>query len=199
MYGGRIFRSAETPGYAPSMPAEEQHASLFVLRLAHALHASGYAAHSLEDVLKHICERLGLIGQFFTTPTAIIASFGTLDAQRTHLIRVQPGELNLGRLSALDAVAKRVSAGELTPQEGSARIEQILGKRPTYPWWLRVLGYAIVSATGARFLGGGLHDVILGGAVGLVIGLLALAFKRLTITSHVLELTAASWAPLSSR
>ena len=53
------------------MPAEEQHASLFVLRLAHALHASGYAAHSLEDVLKHICERLGLIGQFFTTPTAI--------------------------------------------------------------------------------------------------------------------------------
>jgi uncharacterized membrane protein YjjP (DUF1212 family) len=64
-------------------------------------------------VLKHTCERLGLIGQSFTTPTAIIASFGTLDAQRTHLIRVQPGELNLGRLSALDAVAKRVSAGEL--------------------------------------------------------------------------------------
>jgi uncharacterized membrane protein YjjP (DUF1212 family) len=60
----------------------------------------------------------------------------TLEAQRTHLIRAQPGELNLGRLSALDAVAKEVSAGELTPQDGSTRIEQILGKRPTYPWWL---------------------------------------------------------------
>ena len=130
MYAGRIFSSAEMPGYAPSMPAEEQHASLFVLRLAHALHASGYAAHSLEDVLKHVCDRLGLIGQFFTTPTAIMASFGPLDAQRTHLIRVQPGELNLGRLSALDAVAQRVSAGELTPQEGSARIDQILGEAP---------------------------------------------------------------------
>jgi uncharacterized membrane protein YjjP (DUF1212 family) len=174
-----------------SMPAEEQHASLFVLRLAHALHASGYAAHSLEDVLKHICERLGLIGQFYTTPTAIIASFGTLEAQRTHLIRVQPGELNLGRLSALDAVAKGVSAGDLTPQDGSTRIVQILGKPPTYPWWLRVLGYAIVSAAGARFLGGGLNDVGLGAVVGLIIGLLALAFKRLTITSHVFELTAA--------
>jgi uncharacterized membrane protein YjjP (DUF1212 family) len=94
----------------PACPPEEQHASLFVLRLAHALHASGYAAHSLEDVLNHICERLGLISQFYTTPTAIIASFGTLEAQRTHLIRVQPGELDLGRLSALDAVAKGVSA-----------------------------------------------------------------------------------------
>src|ERR1700741_3717408 len=106
------------------MALEEQHASLFVLRLAHALHASGYAAHSLEDVLQHICDRLDLIGQFYTTPTAIVASFGTLETQRTHLIRVQPGELNLGRLSALDAVAKDVADGSLTPQEGSAQIEQ---------------------------------------------------------------------------
>lgn len=72
----------------PTVAPEEQHASLFVPRLAHALHASGYAAHSLEDVLKHICDRLGLIGQFYTTPTAIVASFGTLETQRTHLIRV---------------------------------------------------------------------------------------------------------------
>jgi hypothetical protein len=30
-----------TPGYAPTLAGEEQQASLFVLRLAHALHASG--------------------------------------------------------------------------------------------------------------------------------------------------------------
>ena len=72
------------------MAPEEQHASLFVLRLGHALHASGYAAHSLEEILDHVCDRLGLIGQFFTTPTAILASFGPLDEQRTHLIRVSP-------------------------------------------------------------------------------------------------------------
>jgi uncharacterized membrane protein YjjP (DUF1212 family) len=173
------------------MPPEEQHASLFVLRLGHALHASGYAAHSLEDVLDHVCDRLGLIGQFYTTPTAIFASFGTLDEQRTHLIRVKPGELNLGRLSALDVVAKAASSGAVSPQEGSAQIAQILAKRPTYPWWLRVLGYAIVSAAGAQFLGGGLNDVGLAAVIGMAVGLLALAFKRFTITSHVFELTAA--------
>jgi uncharacterized membrane protein YjjP (DUF1212 family) len=36
-----------------------------------------------------------------------------------------------------------------------------------------------------------MNDVKLGTAIGLIIGLLALAFKRLTITSHVFELTAA--------
>ncbi len=71
-----------------------------------------------------------------------MASFGPLDHQQTHLIRVQPGELNLGRLSALDDVVQAVLDGTQTPQEGSARIDKILTKKPTYPWWLRVFGYA---------------------------------------------------------
>ena len=165
-------------------------AMLFVLRLAQALHASGYAAHSLEDILRHVCDQLGLIGQFFTTPTAIMAAFGPLDHQRTFLIRVQPGELNLGRLSALDEIAQQVVAGTLSPGDGSARIAHILTKKPTYPWWLRVAGYSIVSAAGCQFLGGGRTDVAVGMAVGLLIGLLALLFRRLTITTHVFELTA---------
>src|SRR5678810_560837 len=49
-----------------------------------------------EAILRHVCDQLGLIGQFFTTPTAIMAGFGPLDQQHTFLIRVQPGELNLG-------------------------------------------------------------------------------------------------------
>ena len=169
---------------------DQTHASLFVLRLGHALHKSGYAAHSLEEILQKVCDRLGIVGQFFTTPTAIMASFGPLDHQQTHLIRVQPGELNLGRLSALDDVVQAVLDGTETPQEGSARIDKILTKKPTYPWWLRVFGYAIVSAAGCRFLGGAYYDVVVSASVGLLIGLIALAFKRFTITSHVFELTA---------
>jgi uncharacterized membrane protein YjjP (DUF1212 family) len=131
-----------------------------------------------------------VVGQFFTTPTAIIASFGPLDRQQTHLIRVQPGDLNLGRLSALDDVVHGVLSGTLTPQAGSSEIDRIVTKRPTYPWWLRVFGYAIVSGAACKFLGGGAADVAVSAAVGLLIGFIALAFKRFTITSHVFELTA---------
>lgn len=169
---------------------EGRHESLFVLRLAHALHASGYAAHSLEEILQKICLRLDIAGQFFTTPTAIMASFGPLEHQQTHLIRVQPGDVNLGRLSALHAVVKGVLGGTLSPQEGSLRIDRVLTKRPTYPWWLRVFGYAIVSASACRFLGGGFDDVAVGAAVGLLIGVIAMLFKRLGSTSYVFEVTA---------
>jgi uncharacterized membrane protein YjjP (DUF1212 family) len=165
--------------------------ALFVLRLAQALHASGYAAHSLEDVLQHVCDQLGLIGQFFTTPTAIWAAFGPLDLQRSFLIRVQPGELNLGRLASLDRVARQVVSGAIKPVDGSLRIAEIWAKKPAYPGWLRVTGYGIVSAAGCQFLGGGPVDVAVGMGVGLLIGVLALIFRRFTITSHVFELTGA--------
>jgi uncharacterized membrane protein YjjP (DUF1212 family) len=174
----------------PEPDLDQRQTSLFVLRLGHALHASGYAAHSLEEILQKVCDRLEVVGQFFTTPTAIIAAFGPLDRQQTHLIRVHPGELNLGRLSALDDVVHGVLSGTLTPQAGSSEIDRILTKRPTYPRWLRVFGYAIVSGAGCKFLGGGADDVAVSAAVGLLIGLIALAFKRFTITSHVFELTA---------
>ena len=174
----------------PEPDLDQRQTSLFVLRLGHALHASGYAAHSLEEILLKVCDRLEVVAQFFTTPTAIMASFGPLDRQQTHLIRVQPGELNLGRLSALDDVVQGVLSGTLTPEAGSAQIDRIVTKKPTYPWWLRVFGYAIVSAAGCKFLGGGYDDVVVSAAVGLLIGFIALAFKRFTITSHVFELTA---------
>ena len=64
-----------------------------------------------------------------------------------------------------------------------------MARRPTYPGWFRVIGYGIVSAAGCQFLGGGAHDVAVGMGVGLLVGVLALAFRRFTIPSHVFELT----------
>ena len=158
----------------------------------HALHKSGYAAHSLEEILQKVCDRLGIIGQFFTTPTAIMASFGPLDHQQTHLIRVQPGELNLGRLSALDDVvqararrdadaAGRVGADRQDPDEEADVSRGGCASSAT----------RIVSAAGCRFLGGGLRrrrGRRLGGPAHRPDR--AARSSGFTITSHVFELTA---------
>jgi uncharacterized membrane protein YjjP (DUF1212 family) len=175
-------------------PVPERRATLFILRLGHALHASGFDAQSLEDVLRHVSERLGVIAQFFTTPTVLFAAFGALERQHTHLIRIRPAELNLGNLARLDAVAHQVVAGTLSPDEGSAEIDTILRARETWRWWIRVLGYGIASAAGCRFLGGGLLDIQVSLLVGLLVGSLALALKRFTISSNVFEITASALA-----
>src|SRR5258705_69455 len=81
------------PGLGPATPD----AVLFVLRLGRALHTCGYSAPRLEEIMTRASVRLGLEGQFFTTPTPIFAPFGSDDRPRTRLLRVGAGDGPLHR------------------------------------------------------------------------------------------------------
>ena len=172
----------------PLVPSSD--APGFVLRLGRALQAYGYPAHSLEDVLTSVSHTLGLPAQFFSTPTAIFAAFGPIEDQRTHLIRIQPGEVNLGKLALLHEVMRDVREGRQVPGEGSRRVDAIMTAPPPYNRLALVLAYGVASAAGCRFLGGGLHEVPVALAIGLAIGLLSLTFRRMSLPIHVFELAA---------
>lgn len=180
----------------PGAPTAPDYRIAFVLRLGHSLHTSGYAAHRLEEALELASDQLGLRGQFFSTPTSIMASFGPQDDQQTFLIRVEPGESNLGKLAQADEVTREVLNGRLTPLEGATRLELIETAPPRYPIWLSTLAFAIVSGSAARFLGGGWHEVLASLAIGLVIGLLAIVAGRIESLGRVFEPVAALTASL---
>ncbi len=150
----------------------------FVLRLGRALHSYGYPAHRLEDVLAQVARKLGLEAQFFSLPTGIFAGFGSPELQRTHLLRVQPGEVQLDRLVDVDQVASEVLKGTLDPAGGTARIEAIAARPPCYGPALTVAAYGLAAATSARFLGGGGREIGLAAVGGLVVGLLAAVTGR---------------------
>jgi uncharacterized membrane protein YjjP (DUF1212 family) len=170
-------------------PADQRVA--FVLRLGRALHTSGYAAHRLEEALALMSDRLGLDGQFFSLPTSIMASFGAQDDQRTFMIRVEPAESDLGKLARVDEVARRVLNGQMSPQEGSVAIETIEAASPRFGPVTTTLAFGLVSGGAARFLGGGLHEVIVAAAIGLVTGALALVAARHVAVGRVFDPLAA--------
>lgn len=163
----------------------------FVLRLARALHSYGVPAHRLEDVLDSAAKKLGLEGQFFSTPTSIFAAFGKQDEQRTFLLRVNPGGVDLGKLADLDAVAVRVLREGLAPIEGSAQIDEIIAAAPPYGMVLRTLAFGLASAAASRFLGGGGKEIALSATLGLLIGLLQLMAGRWQGVGRVFEPLAA--------
>lgn len=144
----------------------------FVLRIGEALHTTGYAAHRIETVMEKVSRQLGLQGQFFATPTSIFAAFGPLEGQRTHLMRVGAADDDLGRLAELDEIVGRVMKGGLSPAEGSEQIDRIMTAKPRYRPLLTVLAYGLLSATGARFLGGGALEIAAAAGIGLMVGLL---------------------------
>lgn len=178
-------------GVAVPLDADERAAVGFVLRLGRALHSHGLPADALENALQAMSDRLGLEANFFTTPTAIFAAFGPPEQQHTHLIRVYPGDVDLGKLARLDAVSRDVEHGRLAVLEGSARIDAIMAMpQNPRPLW-RVAAYGVASAAVCRILGGGLNEVVVAAAAGLLTGLISLATKRLPHGTHVFELVAA--------
>jgi uncharacterized membrane protein YjjP (DUF1212 family) len=152
----------------------DREAVQFVLKLGHALHQYGTPAHRLEDMLIKVSERLGLEGQFFSTPTAIMAAFGELGSQQNALIRVEPGVVDLGRLVEVDAVANQVVRGELSPVRGSEILDAIEESSHRRQAMLHWLCFGVASAAGSTFFGGGIRELVVAAAIGLVIGLFSL-------------------------
>ncbi len=166
----------------------------FVLKLGRALHAYGYPAHRLEDALGLVSQRLGLTGQFFSTPTALFVSFDAGDEQKTYLIRVEPGETDLDKLARVDAVAGEVARGVLAPAAGARRLDELEAAPPAYGRLLTTVSFAVASGAAARFFGGGWREIALSAGIGLVLGLLALLVARFPSAARVFEPVAAMTA-----
>jgi uncharacterized membrane protein YjjP (DUF1212 family) len=160
----------------------------FVLQLGRALHSAGYSAQRLEDSLGAIANRLGLLDhQFFSTPTSIMASFGPIGRQRTHMLRVEPGEVNLGTLAALEQLSLDVAQGRTSPAEGIVAITRIAEAPPPYGPALTTLGFGVVSGAATQFLGGGAREVAVAMVLGLGLGVFALLTAGRPRWSRVFE------------
>ncbi len=137
-----------------------------------------------------------------TTPTTIIMSFGDPHELRTRMMRVEGGELDMGKLAAVDALADQVSAHQIPISEGLARLEAIDRAPPRYGRVLTTATHAVTVGAFAVFFGGSAADVAVAGAIGLLLGVLAAFTKRSVDRARVFELVgsmiAATTAGLAS-
>jgi len=170
----------------------------FILELGRALHEAGAPAHRIEDAMSVLARRLGEVGQFFTAPTSIFASFGPPEEQRTAMMRVEPAGVNLERMSLLDELIREVEEGHRSPEAAIDRLRRITTARARYGDALAVLCFGVAAAAVARFLGGGWREIAAGAAIGLQTGLLAQIAARRPHAARVFEWVAALGAALAA-
>ncbi len=183
------LNTAENPLDVP-MGSTGGHAAVsrrFLLQLARALHKHGTPAHRLETALAITARRLGLEAEFFSTPTSIMVGIGNLDDQRVTLLRVEPGEPNLGHLSTLGDITRGVIEGTLSPSEGLQQVEALDLQPPPYPQWLVLFAFICSSAAVSCFLQVRVGDVLTASLLGLLTGVLVLLAGRRESTRHVTE------------
>ena len=126
------FRLRSAQVIAATAPGPKDAAIGFILTLGRALHRYGTPAHRLEDGLRTCCDQLGLEAELFTTPTTIIMSFGRPTELRTRMLRVSGGELDMGKLALVDALADKVSSHQLSPADGVIELERIQASPPQF-------------------------------------------------------------------
>lgn len=169
----------------------------FVVELARRLHQYGTSAQRLEIAIAGAAQQLGLGADVWSSPTAIIISFADLGrgeeglAQVTQVMRLSPGDVNLARLCEVDAIADRAIAGELDLREGF-RLLRALGTPETRRAQAAVVGsYGLSAASiAALFLHSSWVDLVVAGAIGLVIGwitVLSATRPRLAVASDAIS------------
>lgn len=173
-------------------PYRERDAIRFILAAARALHTAGTTAQRLEDLLDVLARRLGVENpQFFSTPTSIMAAFGPDETQQVHLLRLSPAGPNIGRLSQLDRVVNRVLAGKQSPTDALREVDSITRAPSPYNVLITIAAFGLASAGIARFLGGGIAEVAVGGLLGIITGALESAAERIPGMARVFEPLAA--------
>jgi uncharacterized membrane protein YjjP (DUF1212 family) len=160
-------RSADAP---QASTAED-----FVVSLARALHRYGMACHHLESLLGRVAARLNLDAQMLSLPTAFLASCagrGQAPSDRSVIVRLDPGSIDLTRQSKLILVGRSVADGTMSVDEAMARMSA--AEREQGPsWWLLLCAGTLVAGVASRLFGGGLGEVIIGSFIGLCVVIIA--------------------------
>lgn len=162
---------------APAAPTLLDPRIDFVLQLAMRLHAYGTTAQRLEGAIVGVSRRLGLDCQPWSNPTGMIlslsdATLGPGAPSITRVIRMEPGDVDLRKLCAADAIAEDVLAGKLGPEAGAAALKALdapMGRRGEV---LTAISFGLASASVAGLLRTGWADIATSAVIGLLIGVM---------------------------
>lgn len=177
-------------------PRAAEHA--FLLRCAALLHAHGTPAHRLERVMVAVAASLGVEASFLYTPTSVFVSLGRVPHEETHLLRIEAGDLDLGKLVAFDEVMEDVEHRRVDAAEGLARLEAVAAAPPRWSATWKTLAFALASGGAARFFGGGAAEVGLSAALGPLLFFLGRALPGRRVDTGLYEPVAAFTGALAA-
>ncbi|MBS0199091.1 MAG: threonine/serine exporter family protein [Proteobacteria bacterium] len=158
-----------TPALAPFQSRVD-----FLVALATHLHTCGTTAQRLEGAVLGVARRLKVECEPWSNPTGMILSFrdpaqdSTLT--ETRVIRMNPGDTDLYRLSETDRIAEEVISGKIGLEEGRAALRALDARRKPPRFWTDALSFGLISLAVAALLRLPWLDIGTAGVAGMLIG-----------------------------
>lgn len=164
---------AETPRVEGDLDARVR----FLTELARRLHIAGVSSQRLEGAVRATAKALHVNAEVWSTPTGLLLSLSDADVlhgtQQTRVLRLEPGTIDLRALVQLDRIADDVIAGTRSV-DAAWETMRALDRAPRKGMLPQVIGaFGLASAAVAGLLGTGWLDIVVAGAIGLLIGWLS--------------------------
>tara|TARA_R110000868_G_scaffold411652_2_gene706830 strand:- start:77852 stop:79075 length:1224 start_codon:yes stop_codon:yes gene_type:complete len=165
----------------------------FIIKLGKNLHKYGTPTDRLETHLDNTAKLLNINAGFMVAPTSITFLFQHPDEHHddNHIVRVKPGELDLGALSRTDAVVDKLENGSLSLAEADQQLDEIAQKPSRYSPLVTLLAFAGGSAAFALLSHGSWHDIYSSALIGTVVFALVTLAQSYERVAYMLEPLAA--------
>jgi uncharacterized membrane protein YjjP (DUF1212 family) len=144
----------------------------FIIKLGKALHKYGTPAYRLETHLQEVSKFLKLESSFMVTPTSLtfVISEENDDYQEySHIVRVKPGELDLGALARIDELVDELASEQRTLSEALERLDEIPNKPRPYGELLTFLSYGAASGAFAMLMQTNWSSILWSALIGFVV------------------------------
>ncbi|MGH1438777.1 MAG: threonine/serine ThrE exporter family protein [Cellvibrionaceae bacterium] len=161
----------------------------FIIRLGKALHKYGTPAYRLEAHLQDVSQHLGLQSNFMITPTSLtfVLSEDEENQEYNHIVRVKPGEIDLGSLARIDALVDELTSKQRDLNDAIARLDEIANKPIPYsrPWVFLAFGGS--SGAFAMLMHTNWSTILWSTLIGFVICLLTFWSEKSNRVANMLE------------
>lgn len=172
----------------------------FTVELARRLHAYGTTAQRLEAALSAVARRLGMDCEAWSNPTGMILTFSEpgqpIQAGVTRVIRLDPGDVDLGKLCRADAIAEQVLTGAVDVAAGKRALQALDRPASRRAQLFTALSFGLASAAVAGLLRGSGLDVAVAAGIGATIGTLHILGIRHPRVAETFDALAALLATL---
>ncbi|MBL4661149.1 MAG: threonine/serine exporter family protein [Alcanivoracaceae bacterium] len=131
-----------------------------LLRMGKAISEAGAPAHRLESSMQVLLDKFNMEGSFFSMPTALFATLGDEEIQRTYMVRTTPHDVDLEKISDLSDVITRLENDELDINDAYNEIKNINQAKPRYKTPITIFSIGLASASLAGLFQGSWIDVL---------------------------------------
>ncbi|WP_286267873.1 threonine/serine ThrE exporter family protein [Thalassotalea atypica] len=160
----------------------------FIISLGKALHQFGTNSFRSEAHLQSVALFLGMKASFIITPISL--TFILIDEEfneHNYIVRVKPGDLDLGSLARTDELVDELSSGQRSLEEATQRLEDISNKSEPYGKVLSFFAFGASSGAFAMLMHTSWNDVFWATLLGFVVCIFIFWSERSKRVTEMLE------------